>query len=212
MGSERAACDFGSMEPDGSAPVLERHDSADRICRPAGNAPDGTVLIFAAGTRDAQRSVPGAVHLAKPVLFQQRSVTEYDLKVHFRNAVERHDGLQRAASCATKADEQRVAVPGGVHLFQVHVEQQRLLRFVGRASDYRVAVLAEHLRPEGGMGAVLLRRYSLTHSLYGLRIADRTRKAIRERHEQSCGRSDRWMYGEPHRLAAHRIPDDPLRG
>jgi hypothetical protein len=93
-----------------------------------------------------------------PSPFFSQNSTFYNT-IDRRHSIERHHDVQLLAGGTPEGNEQGLAISGVLHLLQVHVEQHRLLWSLEQRSE-RVGVLAEHLRSEGGMGALLLRCHS----------------------------------------------------
>ncbi len=100
----------------------------------------------------------------------------------FGHTIERHDGVQLIAGCTAEADDPRSAIPGVLHLLQVHVRQHRLLRSLEQRPQ-RLGLLAERVRLQRSEWAPCY--YDATHvlsayAIYELPLAEARSSAGRQ--------------------------------
>ena len=146
------------MEPDHSTPSFEGHYLPSWICGAERHAFDGAVRLRTEGAASKFILRDAAVYRCQSILFPESDTLfgPRPQRYSLRHAVERVDGLQLVASRTAETHEQRFAVSSLLHVLQVHVGQHWLLWSLGKCSQ-RVGILAECLRFQVGMGAMLLR-------------------------------------------------------
>jgi hypothetical protein len=120
-------------------------------------------------------TAPSPYFAANPTLYSVLGNSRRRRRHCFRHQVQWHHEIRLIASGAAEAADSRFAVSGLVYLLQVHVRQHGVLRRVEQCPEC-LGILAERLRSEIGVGAMLLRRHSRPFSLCGLRPSFWARK------------------------------------
>ncbi len=197
---------------DGPAPIWRQHDFPNWIRRAEGHSPDGAIRLRAEGAASKFSLRDATVH-AQPLFSSQPTLYTVlgnpaqggegaTVSGTKSNGNMKYNSLQAVLQ---KQMTSRFAVSGLLYVLQVHVGQHGLLRSVEQCPQC-LGILAERLRSERGVGAMLLRCHARHFSLCGLRPSlwawqSRLPKTSNKVVDAVIGG---WA-GQPHRRFPHRL-------